>query len=220
MNQYLDRLHGLRLKKHIPEQPSKPSKPADSTDAPGFEGFEGGSSIGFSKPQETVPPQAKPVPEPAGNPDGLVGSTTGCDTWSEEEAERAAVIEFDGGAPRAWAEALARLDPAKPPSDVPARRWLLFINDCGSFLDDGWAAKADELKWSPLELFGCHATKPFARTSQAGLLWITEGRKIVELTADTASISTPNGEPLTYYRKVLEAGGIPVWELAANHTGG
>jgi hypothetical protein len=34
-----------------------------------------------------------------------------------ESEERAAVIEYDGGAPQAWAEALARLDPDKPPAD-------------------------------------------------------------------------------------------------------
>src|SRR5690348_15488396 len=35
--------------------------------------------------------------------------------WDETEEERAAIIEYDGGVPRAWAEALARLDPANPP---------------------------------------------------------------------------------------------------------
>ena len=59
--------------------------------------------------------------------------------WSDDEEERAAVIEYDGGAPRAWAEALARLDPNKPPGDVPPRRWLRFIDDCGRFLHGGWA---------------------------------------------------------------------------------
>jgi hypothetical protein len=34
------------------------------------------------------------------------------ETRTDCEEERAAVIEFDGAAPRAWAEALARLDPA------------------------------------------------------------------------------------------------------------
>jgi len=46
------------------------------------------------------------------------------DTWTDAEEERAAIAEYDGGAPRAWAEALARLDPNKPPGDVPPRRWL------------------------------------------------------------------------------------------------
>jgi hypothetical protein len=58
----------------------------------------------------------------------------GRDGRSAEEVlfdERAGIIEFDGGLPRAWAEALARLDPTKPPGDVPARRWVQFIDDCG-----------------------------------------------------------------------------------------
>ena len=46
------------------------------------------------------------------------------DGWSAEDRqvlfdERAGIIEFDGGAPRAWAEALAQLDPASPPCDIP-----------------------------------------------------------------------------------------------------
>ena len=47
--------------------------------------------------------------------------------------ERAAVIEHDGGTPRAWAEGFARLDPSKPPEDMPQRRWLRFVDDCGAF---------------------------------------------------------------------------------------
>ena len=34
--------------------------------------------------------------------------------WGDLEEERAAIIEYDGGAPHPWAEALARLDPATP----------------------------------------------------------------------------------------------------------
>jgi hypothetical protein len=64
------------------------------------------------------------------------------DTWTEVEEERAAIVEYDGGTPRAWAEALGRLDPNKPPSDVPPLPWLRFIDDCGRFLDAGLADKA------------------------------------------------------------------------------
>jgi hypothetical protein len=48
--------------------------------------------------------------------------------WGEAEEERAAIAEFDGDPPRAWAEALARLDLTKPPADVPPRRC------CNSFM--------------------------------------------------------------------------------------
>jgi hypothetical protein len=64
------------------------------------------------------------------------------DDRTDTEEERSAIVEYDGGVPRDWAEAMARLDPRKPPSDVPPRRWLRFIDDCGRFLDGGWAPRA------------------------------------------------------------------------------
>ena len=87
---------------------------------------------------------------------------TPVDTWGDTQDERAAIVEYDGGAPRAWAEALARLDPNGPPSDVQPQRWLRFIEDCGSFLDGGWADKAAAFGWGPLDLFGCDRERPFA----------------------------------------------------------
>jgi len=74
------------------------------------------------------------------------------DGWNDADNERAAIVEYDGGAPRAWAEGLARLDPAKPPGDLPQQRWLRFIDDCGRFLDGGWAARAAVFGWGPLAI--------------------------------------------------------------------
>jgi hypothetical protein len=142
--------------------------------------------------------------------EGEAGVTS--DLWGDAEQERAAIAEYDGGAPRVWAEALARLDPASPPCDVPPMRWLRFIDDCGRFLDEGWAARAKALGWGPRELFGCNRDKPFARISQAGLLWLLEGRKLLALTADTAAIATQSGGKLTFYRRQLENGGVLAWE--------
>ena len=81
--------------------------------------------------------------------------------WGDAEDERAAIAEHDGGAPRAWAEALARLDPAQPPRDLPPKRWVRFLDDCGRFLDGGWAAHATALGWGPLDLFGCNRARPY-----------------------------------------------------------
>jgi hypothetical protein len=113
--------------------------------------------------------------------------------WGEAQEERAAIVEYDGGAPRVWAEALARLDPKRPPCDMSPKRWLQFINDCGRFLDGGWAARAEELGWGPLELFGCDRVKPFARLDRAGLLWLLNGGKLIALTAATGTIETIGG---------------------------
>jgi len=135
--------------------------------------------------------------------------------WSEPHGERAAIAKGDvAGGPRAWAEALARLDPATPPGDVPLRRWQQFIDDCGRFLDHGWAEKSNALGWRPLDLFGCDRERPWARIDRSGLLWLLDGRKLVALTAKTASIEAASGVRHTYYRAPIEAGRVVLaWEL-------
>jgi hypothetical protein len=130
------------------------------------------------------------------------------DTWTDVEEERAAAIEYDGGARRAWAEALARLDPAKPLSDMPLDRWQQFIDDCGRFLDQGWANRAEALGWGPLDLFGCDRERPLSRYDGMGLLWIIQGRRLVALTAETATIDTLTGSLQTYRRRPVEVGRI------------
>jgi hypothetical protein len=64
--------------------------------------------------------------------------------WSEVEEERAAIIQHDGAIPRAWAEGFARLDPDRPPGDVPPKRWQLFVDDVGRFLDGPFCAVAGD----------------------------------------------------------------------------
>jgi hypothetical protein len=137
------------------------------------------------------------------------------DTWSDREEELAAIIEHDGGAPRAGAEGLARLDPSKPPADVPPRRWLRFIDDCGRFLDGGWADRATALGWGPLDLFGCDRERPFARIDHMGLLWLLDGDTVRELHRDRAIIETPSGARQTFRRRPVEVGCVLLaWELA------
>jgi hypothetical protein len=133
---------------------------------------------------------------------------------SDEFDERGAVIEYDADAPRAWAEALARLDTARPPGDVPAKRWRQFIDDCGQFLDEGWAARAVALGWSPLDLFGCDRACPFARIDRAGLLWLLNGNRLAALGPDTAAIVAPSGARMTYHRRPRAPDEVMLaWEL-------
>jgi len=128
--------------------------------------------------------------------------------WGETEEERAAIAEYDGSAPRIWAEALARLDPNKPPGGVPPRRWLRFIDDCGRFLDGGWAARAAALGWGPLDLFGCDRERPFARVDRLGLLWLLNGGTLLELHRDLAILETERGASQRYRRRPVEVGRI------------
>ena len=132
--------------------------------------------------------------------------------WSEAEDERAAIVEYDGGAPREWAEGFARLDPDRPPGDVPPRRWLQFVDDIGRFLDNGFAEQAAALGWGPFDLFGCDRDRPFAWIDGAGLLWQLNGDRLVALTVDAAVIETRAGARQTY---PSEPDRVLAWELEA-----
>jgi hypothetical protein len=108
-------------------------------------------------PGGTVPracPSGTPTSIPVCGTDGTLGTpgtlgTTGTADiiLTDTPEERAAIVEYDGGAPREWAEAFARLDRAQPPGDVPARRWRQFIDDCGAFMDGDWPVQAAALGW-------------------------------------------------------------------------
>lgn len=126
--------------------------------------------------------------------------------------ERATTVEHDGAVPPAWAEGYARLDPDRPPADVPLGRWQRFVDDVGQFIDSPFCGAATALGWTAHDLFGCDRQRPFARIDRAGLLWLLNGDKLVMLTADRATIETQNGNRLTYYRKPGDRRVVP-WEL-------
>lgn len=133
--------------------------------------------------------------------------------WAKTEAERAAIVEHDGGIPREWAEGFAWLDPDRPPSDVPVKRWQRFVDDVGVFLDSPFCAVAASLGWGPYDLFGCDRERPFARIDQAGLLWLLDGNRLVALSENTATIETRTGARQTWPRKPSEPGRVLAWDL-------
>jgi hypothetical protein len=136
--------------------------------------------------------------------------------WADDQDER--VVEHDGGkAPRTWAEAFARLDPAKPPAGISPPRWLRFIGDGHHFLDAGWAARAAEFGWSSFDLFGCDRKRPFARVDNMGLVWFVNGGTIVALRPDGAVIETRMRARQSYRRRSTDTDRVVLaWELSAN----
>ena len=136
------------------------------------------------------------------------------DAETDEFEERAAIVQDGAVAPRAWAEGYARLRPDHPPGDVPLRRWQTFVDDCGQFLDGGWAERVALLGWGPLDLFGCDRARPFARIDHAGLLWLLNGDKLLDLDRHTASIERRTGARQRFRRRPVAVGEIVLaWEL-------
>jgi hypothetical protein len=84
----------------------------------------------------------------------------------------------------------------KPPDHVPVVRWRLAVADGKSFLAR-WGAQAESLGWSSADLFGLHhpPEKPhpsysrLSRYDQTGLVWLLEGREVVELTENAALVA-------------------------------
>ena len=82
----------------------------------------------------------------------------------------------------------------------------------------GWGGPTSPrpLGWGPLELFGCDRERPLARYDHMGLLWILQGRKLVALTAQTATIDTLTGSLQIYPRVPIGSDRIVLaWELAS-----
>jgi hypothetical protein len=148
------------------------------------------------------------------------GSAPPCELIHAAREAKAALREIAGKhpclapdaasvAPCAFVKGLATLSPGRPPGGVPPKRWQQFIDDCGAFLDGGWAVKAAVLGWGPLDLFGCDRHRPWARIDQAGLLWLMAGRRLVALTANSATIETASGGRLTYRRASASRHSVP-----------
>jgi len=154
--------------------------------------------------------EAPPAPRPAEPRPADISATL---ATKGDRRERAAVVEYDAGAPRAWAERFARLDPDRPPNDVPPRRWARFIDDIGQFVDSGFAVRAASLGWGPYDLFGCDRDRPFSRIDQAGLLWLLNGARLIAITSETAVIDA-GGVRQVYRRAPTEAGRVLAWELS------
>ena len=95
----------------------------------------------------------------------------------------------------------------KPPAMVDVARWRQCVEDGKRFLA-AWGEQAEALGWDARDLFGLHTPpeKPhpsynrLSRYDGTGLIWLLQGRPVVALTADTASIKGTTGN-ITVYRK-------------------
>lgn len=58
-----------------------------------------------------------------------------------EREERAAIIEYDGKAPREWAEQFADILASKRPAGVSELDWSWFLTRCGQIIDEAPRAR-------------------------------------------------------------------------------
>ncbi len=132
----------------------------------------------------------------------------------EEFEERSAIIEFEAGVPRDWAEGFARLCTMPRPTGIMPRDWQRLIDNAGTFIDR-FASQAASLGWDTASVFGCHPVAPIARLDLAGLIFLIGDGEVVAIADDTAKIRTSGGSVLTYTRRTPAAGEpqVAAWAL-------
>ena len=103
---------------------------------------------------------------------------------SDDYHERAALIEHDGGMPRSWAEALARLCTAPPPADMAPERWQEIASDAARLLDQ-WLPGIRRADWTPADI--------------RGLLPLLRGREVVAVGRGDVQVVCSDGLKVRIY---------------------
>lgn len=115
--------------------------------------------------------------------------------------ERAAILEYDAGLPRTWAEHFARQLVKGPPGDFSPTRWQAAIDGALMFADQ-WATEAHRLGWRVEDAFGMHPTAPAARYDCRGLAWLLgDGSRVLAIDSKGAEMAGRSGSKQRFYRR-------------------
>ena len=113
--------------------------------------------------------------------------------------------------PQEWIRGLATMADMPAPLDWPTHIWPGTVEAAGVFLER-WSATAVSLGWTTADLFGAHDKAPYRRSDHMGLALSMWARFVAVLLPDRAII-WHDGSKLTYSRKSLAAGAVPIWAL-------
>jgi TubC N-terminal docking domain len=127
-----------------------------------------------------------------------------------------------GGLPRDVADGVHAILSAAGARGIPPHRWARVQRDVVRLLEGGWAQEAVNLGWTTADLFGCDGRAPWHRLDRAGLVLLTSGHEIVELTEEVAALRTSTGSVLRFRRRPPARPPVELlWELliSAQATG-
>jgi hypothetical protein len=126
--------------------------------------------------------------------------------------DRAVAGETGRVVPAEWARHIALLKSNEPRLGMSPLHWSQFVRDARRFLDE-WGAEAARLGWSAEDIFGVHPLAPEARYDVMGIVPLIRGNEVVAISEQRATIRTPGGGRMTYYRYRPNTGAVAVWEL-------
>ena len=93
------------------------------------------------------------------------------------------------------------------PDHIEAADWQHAVEDGRRFLLQ-WGEQAERLGWIESDAFGLPSVpanphpswRRLARVDRLGLVWLAHGRPVTSITAESATIATPGGGSLAFYR--------------------
>jgi hypothetical protein len=110
-------------------------------------------------------------------------------------------VQSVGGLPREIADGVRAIHSADGARGIPPQRWPRVQRDAARLVEGGWAQQALGLGWTAADLFGCDQRAPWHRLDRAGLVLLTGGHEIVEVTPDVAALRTSTGSVLRFRRR-------------------
>lgn len=112
--------------------------------------------------------------------------------------------------PEPWREGLSRLPSMIAPAHMTAATWERLKAAALSFVER-WGAQAAALGWSEADLFGVNL-EAGNRLDRDGLVVALDGRPVLAMTSEVASIAASNGNVLRHYRGVRTSA-VAIWDV-------
>jgi hypothetical protein len=110
-------------------------------------------------------------------------------------------VQDVAGLPLEIADGVHAILSADGAQGIPPHRWPRVQRDVVQLLESGWLEPALALGWTAADLFGCDRRAPWHRLDRAGLVLLTGGHEIVELTEEVAALRTSTGSVLRFRRR-------------------
>ena len=119
--------------------------------------------------------------------------------------------------PAEWAKGLELLGTLPVPDFMTKYQWGRLVSDAQSF-GRLWAPQAHSIGWTVQELFGCPANVARSIYLPCGVVYLLEGRNVLEIHTDRAVIENRDTRPHTYRREFDRTSCVPIWEAFSRAT--